>query len=249
MTQKCGQTIFSLDMNGSDPLVLRLGIMPGFRFPTQVQLFWLLYVVDGTSNSAARQRNPMKCFSAAELVLACSLCIPLSVANSPNHQRRTWHPLHRTGAPLLTTCSLARTTFGQRRGRSSIAFAVPFRARSSRSISTITAAPRCRRAISRLHCIVSGDVEDVDKISPSLFIFGVGYVATAVAMAFQRKGWTVHGTCTDPRKVKSLREQGIQVGTVNVGSILSGTYVEKGRRMSKNSVFRVMMWIFSANAE
>lgn len=45
----------------------------------------------------------------------------------------------------------------------------------------------------------------------SLFIFGVGYVATAVALTFRRLGWTVHGTCTDPRKVKSLGEQGIKV--------------------------------------
>lgn len=45
----------------------------------------------------------------------------------------------------------------------------------------------------------------------SLFIFGVGYVATAIALTYLRKGWTVHGTCTDPRKVKSLGDQGIKV--------------------------------------
>ncbi|CAM9379648.1 unnamed protein product, partial [Discosporangium mesarthrocarpum] len=44
----------------------------------------------------------------------------------------------------------------------------------------------------------------------SLFVFGIGYVATAVAFSFLRKGWTVYGTCTDPRKVKSLGEQGIK---------------------------------------
>lgn len=47
----------------------------------------------------------------------------------------------------------------------------------------------------------------------SLFIFGVGYVATAIALTYLRKGWAVHGTCTDPRKVKSLGDQGIQVGS------------------------------------
>ena len=46
----------------------------------------------------------------------------------------------------------------------------------------------------------------------SLFIFGIGYVATAIALTYLRKGWTVHGTCTDPRKVKSLGDQGIKVG-------------------------------------
>lgn len=45
----------------------------------------------------------------------------------------------------------------------------------------------------------------------SLFIFGVGYVATAIALTYLRKGWAVHGTCTDPRKVKSLGDQGIKV--------------------------------------
>eukprot|EP00903_Cladosiphon_okamuranus_P007555 g7329.t1 len=44
----------------------------------------------------------------------------------------------------------------------------------------------------------------------SLFIFGIGYVATAIALTYLRKGWTVHGTCTDPRKVKSLGDQGIK---------------------------------------
>ncbi|CAN0199670.1 unnamed protein product [Scytosiphon promiscuus] len=44
----------------------------------------------------------------------------------------------------------------------------------------------------------------------SLFIFGVGYVATAIALTYLRKGWAVHGTCTDPRKVKSLGDQGIK---------------------------------------
>lgn len=165
----------------------------------------------------------MKGCTAAGLALACNLCIPLSVANSPNHQRTTWHRWRRNGAPSQTTCCLDRTTSGQRR-RHSTAFAVPCRTRSIRSIATDAAAPRCRSAVSLLPSTIRDDAEDVDTASPSLFIFGVGYVATAVAMAFQRNGWTVHGTCTDPRKVKSLREQGIKVGTLTVGSILSALH-------------------------
>lgn len=56
----------------------------------------------------------------------------------------------------------------------------------------------------------------------SLFIFGIGYVATAVALTLLRKGWTIHGTCTDPRKVKSLAEQGIKVrlgGSLKLSSV------------------------------
>ncbi|CAM9458440.1 unnamed protein product [Ascophyllum nodosum] len=56
----------------------------------------------------------------------------------------------------------------------------------------------------------SGTIEKEAESPKSLFIFGVGYVATAVALTLLSKGWAVHGTCTDPRKVKSLEEQGIK---------------------------------------
>lgn len=72
-----------------------------------------------------------------------------------------------------------------------------------------TAAARRRRPATALSL---SDQKEAEAAGKSLFIFGVGYVATAVALTFLRKGWTVHGTCTDPRKVKSLREQGIEVG-------------------------------------
>ena len=62
----------------------------------------------------------------------------------------------------------------------------------------------------------SGTIEKEAESPKSLFIFGVGYVATAVALTLLSKGWAVHGTCTDPRKVKSLEEQGIKVCCVRV---------------------------------
>lgn len=74
--------------------------------------------------------------------------------------------------------------------------------------------PRLRCEIDSLFSVSGGGAESVTE-SPSelksLFIFGIGYVATAVALTLLRKGWTIHGTCTDPRKVKSLAEQGIKV--------------------------------------
>lgn len=74
-----------------------------------------------------------------------------------------------------------------------------------------------RRRLRSLALLCSSSIEDVvvpdkgQQQQPSLFIFGVGYVATALALTFLRKGWIVHGTCTDPRKVKSLGDQGIKV--------------------------------------
>ena len=58
----------------------------------------------------------------------------------------------------------------------------------------------------------------------SLFIFGIGYVATAIALTYLRQGWAVHGTCTDPRKVKSLGDQGIKVGSHRCGAIHLGRF-------------------------
>lgn len=77
-----------------------------------------------------------------------------------------------------------------------------------------------RRRLPSVGLLCSSSTEDVavpdkgqqQQQQQSLFIFGVGYVATALALTFLRKGWTVHGTCTDPRKVKSLGDQGIKVG-------------------------------------
>lgn len=69
---------------------------------------------------------------------------------------------------------------------------------------------------------------DPEAKEKSLFIFGVGYVATAIALTFLRKGWTVHGTCTDPRKVRSLGDQGIKVRRVALSLMLG--VLERSRR-------------------
>lgn len=74
----------------------------------------------------------------------------------------------------------------------------------------VTTAVGARRRTAIPLCSTASKEHDADGLS--LFIFGVGYVATALALTFLRKGWTVHGTCTDPRKVKSLGDQGIKVG-------------------------------------
>lgn len=81
----------------------------------------------------------------------------------------------------------------------------------TRTLPTAAAARRRRSATA----LSLSDQKEAEASGKSLFLFGVGYVATAVALTFLRKGWTVHGTCTDPRKVKSLREQGIEVGVGN----------------------------------
>lgn len=91
---------------------------------------------------------------------------------------------------------------------------------------------RPRRSLSSYLCRPRWSVPALSAASPakanneksrSLFIFGVGYVATAVALTFLSKGWTVHGTCTDPRKVKSLGDQGIKVRYSSISRRLAQT--------------------------
>ncbi|CAN0403952.1 unnamed protein product, partial [Hapterophycus canaliculatus] len=72
------------------------------------------------------------------------------------------------------------------------------------------ACPRRRRSGPRPLSLTGPEGTETTE-QQSLFIFGVGYVATAIALTYLRKGWAVHGTCTDPRKVKSLGDQGIKV--------------------------------------
>ncbi|CAN0145041.1 unnamed protein product [Ectocarpus sp. 6 AP-2014] len=82
---------------------------------------------------------------------------------------------------------------------------------ASRTTTRLPANAHARRRRQAIPSLSSADTEDPEAAAgQSLFIFGVGYVATAVALTFLRKGWTVHGTCTDPRKVKSLGDQGIK---------------------------------------
>ncbi|CBJ29366.1 conserved unknown protein [Ectocarpus siliculosus] len=82
---------------------------------------------------------------------------------------------------------------------------------ASHTTTRLPANAHARRRRQAIPPLSSADTEDPEAAAgQSLFIFGVGYVATAVALTFLRKGWTVHGTCTDPRKVKSLGDQGIK---------------------------------------
>lgn len=155
------------------------------------------------------------------ILLACILCIPSS---SGYTQQRTWRPWRRnnSNASSRRAASSDRATQGAGGRRTALeAFASPFRVHNTGGIAKASRALTYRRsAVSRLPCTAvdsgGGDAAAADEAadpadSPSLFIFGVGYVATAVALAFKRQGWTVYGTCTDPRKVKSLGEQGIKV--------------------------------------
>lgn len=43
----------------------------------------------------------------------------------------------------------------------------------------------------------------------SIFIFGLGFVGTALANALVKEGWKVSGTCTNVLKIKNLRNIGI----------------------------------------
>ena len=55
------------------------------------------------------------------------------------------------------------------------------------------------------------DISDFNKNHPakSIFIFGLGYVGTAVAYTLKEKGWKVSGTCTNVNKAIEFRNQGI----------------------------------------
>ncbi len=44
----------------------------------------------------------------------------------------------------------------------------------------------------------------------SLFVFGLGYTATAIASALAKSGWSVHGTVRTGEKVKSLQALGLR---------------------------------------
>ncbi|CAM9919852.1 unnamed protein product [Ectocarpus fasciculatus] len=82
---------------------------------------------------------------------------------------------------------------------------------ASRATTRLPVHAHARRRRQTIPPLSSAETEAPEAAADrSLFIFGVGYVATAVALTFLRKGWTVHGTCTDPRKVKSLGDQGIK---------------------------------------
>lgn len=162
------------------------------------------------------------CSKTARLsLLACILCIPSSSGYTQQH---TWRPWRRNNGNACSrrATSSDRTIQGAGGRRTTLeAFAGPFRVHNAGGIAGAAhAIPYRRSAVSRLPCtsIDSSGAGAADEAvdpaeSPSLFIFGVGYVATAVALAFKRQGWTVYGTCTDPRKVKSLGEQGIKVSS------------------------------------
>ena len=45
---------------------------------------------------------------------------------------------------------------------------------------------------------------------PRLFVFGLGYTATALARALLAEGWTVAGTCRTPEGAAALRTQGVE---------------------------------------
>ncbi|CAN0203433.1 unnamed protein product, partial [Ectocarpus sp. 13 AM-2016] len=82
---------------------------------------------------------------------------------------------------------------------------------ASRTTTRLPVSAHARRRHQAIPPLSSAETEAPQAAAgQSLFIFGVGYVATAVALTFLMKGWTVHGTCTDPRKVKSLGDQGIK---------------------------------------
>lgn len=117
-------------------------------------------------------------------------------------------------SPATTTCTARCSNVIRRTPAPSPSSLSPGRfAPHTRKLPTASA--RRRRPATALSL---SDQNKPEVAGKSLFIFGVGYVATAVALAFLRKGWTVHGTCTDPRKVKTLQEQGIEVGCSETGT-------------------------------
>lgn len=62
-----------------------------------------------------------------------------------------------------------------------------------------------RRAIQ-----VRSSSEQLENVNtPSIFIFGLGYVGCEVARALRERGWQVSGTCTNVNKISTLRTQGI----------------------------------------
>lgn len=144
------------------------------------------------------QLQGMKSAATCALMLSLRLCL----VDAGGIRPVAW--IH---APIKNNIKSVITRFPERHG-----------GRHQRDV--VDPVPRPRRSPSTYICRYRWPVPALSATSPakenneesrSLFIFGVGYVATAVALTFLSKGWTVHGTCTDPRKVKSLGDQGIKV--------------------------------------
>lgn len=67
--------------------------------------------------------------------------------------------------------------------------------------------PVSRRVPVSVSATTKQELKDIDK---KIFIFGLGYVGTALALKLKSLGWKVAGTTTNVNKVKILREQGLQ---------------------------------------
>jgi len=48
-----------------------------------------------------------------------------------------------------------------------------------------------------------------------LFIFGLGYVGSALAFKLAKEGWEVHGTVTNPDKIEDYRQEGVNAMLFN----------------------------------
>lgn len=70
-----------------------------------------------------------------------------------------------------------------------------FALRTTSALPTIAPPTTARRRDSISPLLYSASPEGHGVENKSIFIFGVGYVATAIALKFLRKGWAVHGTC------------------------------------------------------
>lgn len=152
------------------------------------------------------------------------LCMPLLSASVGRSLLTAWtaSPLRhaQSGPPPSGTIFCSKSARLQPRGASSTSTSWTEVTRA-RERSAGVANTRCSRITGRAGLPVTfsalSSTAAAETAEPggkqSLFIFGIGYVATAIALTYVRKGWTVHGTCTDPRKVKSLGDQGIKVGS------------------------------------
>lgn len=148
------------------------------------------------------------------------LCMPLQSAGVGSSLLTAWTtpPLsHAKRGPSATFCSKSASV------AASTSWTAATRARER---GVVAVSPLCSKsrgsagpplAVSALSSTAPAATQPSGK--QSLFIFGIGYVATAIALTYLRKGWAVHGTCTDPRKVKSLGDQGIKVGSTLLLSV------------------------------
>ncbi|CAM9370921.1 unnamed protein product, partial [Heterosigma akashiwo] len=62
---------------------------------------------------------------------------------------------------------------------------------------------------------LTSQAPEKEEEKKSLFIFGLGYVGSALAFKLAKEGWEVHGTVTNPDKIEDYRQEGVNAMLFN----------------------------------